>query len=189
MSENLSFLVICGSLRAGSFNRMIANTLPELAPANVSIVQASSFKGVPVYDADQHNSDGFPNAITALGDQIRQADGVVIVSPEYNYSVPGGLKNAIDWISRLPDQPFKNKPVALQSAAGGMLGGARMQYHLRQVMVFLEAAVLTKPEVFVGFARNKVDAGTGKLADEDARKIISQQLDTFAGFARRFPNA
>lgn len=189
MSENLSFLVICGSLRAGSFNRMIANTLPELAPAQVSIVQAQSFKGVPLYDADEHTSNGFPDAITALGDQVRQADGVVIVSPEYNFSVPGGLKNAIDWISRLPEQPFKNKPVALQSAAAGMLGGARTQYHMRQVMVFLDAVVLTKPEVFVSFAKSKVDDSTGKLVDADTRKIISQQLETFAAFARRFTDA
>jgi chromate reductase len=185
MSENLSFLAICGSLRKGSLNRMIANTLPDLAPADVSIVQAASIKGIPVYDADEHNSDGFPEAVVALADQIRRADGVVIVSPEYNFSVPGGLKNAIDWISRLPDQPFKNKPVALQSAAGGMLGGARMQYHLRQVMVFLDAVVFTKPEVFVSFAKNKVDESTGKLTDPDARKIIAQQLEGFTGFTRR----
>ncbi len=175
----MKLLTICGSLRSGSFNLAICNTLPELLPEGVSIDLAPGFGGLPVYDADNHQANGLPAWVTEMGAKISAADGVVIVSPEYNYSVPGGLKNAIDWISRLPDQPFRNKPVALQSAAGGMLGGARMQYHLRQIMVFLEAKVFNKPEVFVGFAKSKVDDSGTKISDPATRDVIRAQLGAF----------
>ena len=95
------------------------------------------------------------------------------------------LKNALDWVSRLPDQPFKGKPIALQSAATGMLGGARAQYHMRQIMVFLEALVFTKPEIFVSFAKDKVDPQTDRLVDEATRTMIASQLDGFAQFVAR----
>jgi len=176
----MEFLVICGSLRKASFNRAICNTLPELLPENCTVKMAPDFAGLPLYDADLQAEDGFPAEVTAMGDAIRSADGVIIVSPEYNFSIPGGLKNALDWISRLPDQPFKKKPVALQSAAAGMLGGARMQYHLRQVMVFLEARVFTKPEVFVSFAKSKLDETNGRIADQATRDVIESQLKAFA---------
>ncbi|WP_353476024.1 NAD(P)H-dependent oxidoreductase (plasmid) [Salipiger sp. H15] len=176
----MKLLAICGSLRTGSFNRAICNTLPELAPGGCEIVQAPDFGGIPIYNADLHQAEGIPAQVHALAGMIASADGVVIVSPEYNFSVPGGLKNTIDWISRLPDQPFKGKHVALQSAAGGMLGGARMQYHLRQIMVFLEAKVFTKPEVFVAFAKSKVDESGTRIADETTREMIRAQLAAFA---------
>lgn len=185
MSDKLNVLVICGSLRKGSLNRMIGNTLPDLAPPQLTIVDAPPISGIPLYDADLQNEKGYPAEVTALGDAIRAADAVIFVSPEYNFSVPGVLKNAIDWVSRLPDQPFKSKPVALQSAAGGMLGGARMQYHLRQILVFLEADVFTKPEVFVTFAKTKIDETSGRLVDPDARKVIADQLTAFAAYIGR----
>jgi len=179
----MQLVSICGSLRKGSFNQAICNTLPELAPDGITIEMAPGFKGVPLYDADIEASEGFPPAIVAMADAVRAADGVVIVSPEYNYSVPGGLKNAIDWLSRMPDQPFAGKPVALQSASRGMLGGARMQYHLRQVLVFLDARVLNRPEVFVGGAAGKVDEASQRLTDEGSREVITKQL---AALAARF---
>ncbi|MEO4042906.1 NADPH-dependent FMN reductase [Hoeflea sp. CAU 1731] len=175
----MKLLTICGSLRSGSFNRAICNTLPELAPDGCEIEDAPGFGDLPLYNADDHNAHGFPDRVVEIAEHIRAADGVVIVSPEYNFSVPGGLKNAIDWISRLPDQPFKNKPVALQSAAAGMLGGSRMQYHMRQVMVFLEARVFTKPEIFVSFAKSKVDGSGEKIADETTREMMRAQLTAF----------
>jgi chromate reductase len=182
---NQTMLVICGSLRRGSFNRMIVNTLPELAPDGMRIEQAPPVAGIPHYNADLQAAEGFPGPVNALAQAIASADGVIIVSPEYNFSVPGTLKNAIDWVSRMPDQPFKGKPVALQSAAGGMLGGARMQYHLRQIMVFLEAIVFTKPEVFVSFAKSKVDAERGIVTDEATRGMIQNQLKAFSAFAAK----
>ncbi|MBW8639325.1 NAD(P)H-dependent oxidoreductase [Hoeflea sp. WL0058] len=175
----MKLLTICGSLRSGSFNRAICNTLPELAPDGWEIEDAPGFGDLPLYNADDYSAHGFPDRVAEIAEHIRAADGVVIVSPEYNFSVPGGLKNAIDWISRLPDQPFKNKPVALQSAAAGMLGGSRMQYHMRQVMVFLEARVFTKPEVFVSFAKSKVDGSGEKIADETTREMMRAQLTAF----------
>jgi chromate reductase len=120
-----------------------------------------------------------------MGEAIAQADGVIIVTPEYNYSVPGVLKNGLDWLSRLPAQPFAGKPTALQSASPGMIGGARAQYHLRQILVFLDAAVFNKPEVMIGQVMTKVDAGSGELTDEATRTFITGQLTSFAAFARR----
>src|SRR5262245_768143 len=94
--------------------------LPGLAPPGLKFRTAPSFEKFPIYNADIQNSTGFPADVVAWADAIRSADGVIIVSPEYNWSIPGGLKNAIDWVSRMKDQPFKDKPVALQSAAGGI---------------------------------------------------------------------
>jgi chromate reductase len=132
VSQQLDVLVICGSLRKGSYNAALARTLPSLAPAGMKLRAAASFERFPIYNFDIQDATGFPAEVVAWADGIRSADGLIIVSPEYNWSIPGGLKNAIDWVSRMKDQPFKDKPVALQSAAGGILGGSRMQYHLRQ---------------------------------------------------------
>ncbi len=176
-------ITICGSLRKGSFNRMLANALPGLAPAGMTITASPSIE-MPLYNADLQ-AEGWPAPVTALGDAIRAADGVIIVTPEYNYSVPGALKNAIDWVSRLKDQPFANKPVCLQSASQGPLGGARMQYHARTMMVFLDAFVFNKPEIFVGGAAQRFDEKTGELKDEATRNIIKQQLEGFEAFIAR----
>src|SRR6266576_5354714 len=127
----LNVITICGSLRKGSYNRIVMNLLPGWAPANLKISEAPPFSEFPLYNADVQNSSGFPAPVQTLADAIRAADGVIFVSPEYNYSIPGGLKNAIDWVSRVQNQPLKDKPVAIQSATGGPMGGARMQYHLR----------------------------------------------------------
>jgi chromate reductase len=177
--------MICGSLRKGSFNRALMNTLPGLAPSGMKLVEAPPFRGFPLYDADLQASAGFPADVTALGEAIRAADGVIIISPEYNFSIPGALKNALDWISRLNDQPFKDKPVAIQSATGGQLGGGRMQYHLRMALTYLNAFVFGTPEVFVGLAQTKFDTTTLELRDEPTRKVIAQQLAAFQTFIGR----
>ena len=110
---------------------------------------------------------------------------VIIVSPEYNWSIPGGLKNAIDWVSRMKEQPFKDKPVVLQSCAGGILGGSRMQYHLRQSLTSVDAVLFGRPEVIVTFAAQKFDEKTLELKDQTAIDLIKQQLAGFETFARR----
>ena len=110
----INTLMICGSLRKGSFNRALMNALPGLAPAGMTLAEAPPFRGFPLYDADLQTSAGFPVDVVALADAIRAADGVIIISPEYNWTIPGALKNAFDWVSRLAEQPFKNKPVAIQ---------------------------------------------------------------------------
>jgi chromate reductase, NAD(P)H dehydrogenase (quinone) len=185
MTDNLNVTVICGSLRKGSYNAMVARTLPALAPAGMTLSPAPPIGGFPLYNADVQNESGFPAPVTALADAIRDADGVVFVTPEYNYSAPGLLKNAIDWVSRLPNQPFANKPIAIQSASMGPLGGPRVQYHLRQMMVFLDALVFNRPEIFIGSAQTKVDAAKGELTDEPTREIIRQQLAGFETFIKR----
>jgi chromate reductase len=178
----LNVITICGSLRKGSYNRMVMNLLPGWAPANLKISEAPPFSEFPLYNADVQNSSGFPAPVQTLADAIRAADGVIFVSPEYNYSIPGGLKNAIDWVSRLPNQPFANKPVMIISAAAGVLGGGRMQYDLRRCMIFLDALTMNKPEVFIGGAMQKFDEKSGQLKDEQAAGFIKQQLAAFAKF-------
>jgi chromate reductase len=183
--KDLSVLSICGSLRKGSYNAMLARALPELAPEGMTVKPAPSFAEFPIYNADFHNEKGIPQAVVALAEAIRGADGVVIVTPEYNFSLPGGLKNAIDWVSRVEKQPFGGKAVALQSASPGPVGGARVQYHLRQMLVFLDAFVLNKPEIFANNVKSRVDEASGKLTDEATRGFIKQQLAALAVFIER----
>jgi chromate reductase, NAD(P)H dehydrogenase (quinone) len=179
---DLNVITICGSLRKGSYNRLLMNALPGLAPAGMSLKEAPSFAEFPLYNFDIQNASGFPAPVNTLADAIRAADGVVFNTPEYNFSLPGGLKNALDWVSRLQNQPFAGKPIAIQSASPGPLGGGRVQYHLRTMMVFLDALVLNKPEVFVGNCIPKFDEQTGELKDEATRGFIKQQLENFAAF-------
>jgi len=185
MADKLNVITIVGSLRKGSFNAALARQLPQWAPQDMSIVPAPSWAGIPTYNADDQNSTGFPASVTAFADAIRAAHGVIIVSPEYNYGVPGGLKNAVDWVSRIKDQPFKDKPVALQSVAGGPLGGGRVQYQWRQILVFLEAMAFLRPEVFVGMAAQKFDEKTLEFKDEAGINFIKQQLAAFETFIRK----
>jgi chromate reductase, NAD(P)H dehydrogenase (quinone) len=178
----MNIISICGSLRKGSYNRILMNALPGLAPAGMSLKEAPSFAEFPLYNADIQNSSGFPAAVSTLADAIRSADGVIFCTPEYNFSLPGGLKNAIDWVSRLPNQPFAGKPIAIQSASPGPLGGGRVQYDLRRCMVFLDALTLNKPEIFVGGCASKIDEKSGEVKDETTRTLIKQQLEAFAKF-------
>jgi chromate reductase, NAD(P)H dehydrogenase (quinone) len=180
--KTLNVITICGSLRKGSYNRMVMNALPGLAPEGMQIEEAPPISEFPLYNADIQNSTGFPAAVNTLGDAIRAADGVIFNSPEYNFGIPGPLKNAIDWVSRLPNQPFAGKPVALQSASPGPLGGGRLQYDLRRAMVFLDALTLNKPEIFIGNCAQKIDDKTGKITDEATVGFIKQQLAAFAKF-------
>jgi chromate reductase len=183
--STLNVVTICGSLRRGSYNAALARALPALAPPGLSIKPAPAWDKFPVYNADIQNSTGFPPEVIVWADAIRAADGVIVVSPEYNWSTPGGLKNAIDWSSRLKDVPFTNKPVALQSCSGGLLGGARMQYHLRMTLTTLDAFLFGKPEVIVNFSAKKFDEKTLELTDQPTIDMVKQQLAGFEKFIRR----
>jgi chromate reductase, NAD(P)H dehydrogenase (quinone) len=186
VSDNqLNVAVVCGSLRKGSYNAALARTLPALAPPGMALKPAPAWHTMPIYDFDIQNTAGFPAEVATWADALRAADGVIIVSPEYNWSIPGGLKNAIDWVSRMKDIPFKEKPVALQSCAGGVLGGARMQYHLRQSLTSVDAFLYGKPEVLVTFAAKKFDEKTLELTDQPTIDIVKQQLAGFEKFIRR----
>lgn len=180
MPPPIHIAVIVGSLRSGALNGLLADALPALAPEPMRLHRLAGLERFPPYDADAQAA-GFPAVVAEWAQAIGAADGVLIVSPEYNYSVPGQLKNALDWLSRLRPGPFEGKPVALQSAATGLLGGARMQYHLRQVLLCLDARVLTGPEIFVTEAARRFDAG-GQLTDERTRQVVAAQLLAFQHF-------
>jgi chromate reductase len=182
---NLTVLTVCGSLRNGSYNGMVQRALPSLAPEGMTLKPAPSFAEFPLYNFDIQSSTGFPAPVQVLADAIRAADGVIFCTPEYNFGIPGGLKNAIDWLSRLPNQPFAGKPIALQSASPGPVGGARVQYDFRKSMVFLDAFTLNKPEIFIGNCASKFDEKTGEITDEATRGFIKQQLAAFAVFIGR----
>ncbi len=179
---DLNVITICGSLRKGSYNRIVMSLLPSYAPAGMKIGEAPPWAEFPLYNADIQNSTGFPEPVQKLAEAVRAASGVIFVSPEYNYSIPGGLKNAIDWVSRVPNQPFVNKPVTLISATAGLLGGGRMQYDLRRCMIFLDALTMNKPEIFIGNASARIDDKTGQIKDEQTVGFIKQQLEAFAKF-------
>lgn len=186
MSDStIKVLTICGSLRKGSYNRMLMNALPALAPASLAFSEAPPFDGIPHYNFDVQNASGFPPQAVAWADAIRAADALIVVTPEYNWSIPAALKNAIDWVSRMKDQPFKGKPAAIQSAAGGLLGGARVQQHLRACLTGVDAIVFGRPEILVTFAAQKFDEA-GNLKDEATREMIKLHLAGFAAFVAKF---
>ena len=181
----LDVLGIAASLRRVSYSRMALRAAQGLAPPGVRVGEypTEGLREIPPYDDDVRLA-GFPPVVRDFRDRIRAADAVLIAMPEYNYSFPGVLKNAIDWASRPPEQPFLDRPVALMSASGGVLGGARAQYQLRQCFVFLDAKLLNRPEVFIGQAPQKF-AADGTLTDEPTAKIIGEMLAAFAAWIVR----
>jgi chromate reductase, NAD(P)H dehydrogenase (quinone) len=179
----LSFVVLVGSLRKASYNAAIARSLPALAPTGAAITALPSVGDFPLYNADVQ-AEAFPPIVTRAADSIRAAHGVIVVTPEYNHTIPGGLKNAIDWISRLPNQPFAAKPIALQSASQGLWGGLRAQLALRQMFVYLDGRVLNKPEIIIPQVQTKVHAETGEVTDQTTRGFLADQLKAFAAFVR-----
>ena len=184
MADTLNVISIHGSLRKGSFNAALARALPKFAPGGMTITPAPSWASFPIYNADVEHDSGVPPDVSALAEAVRKADGVVICTPEYNFGLPGAFKNALDWVSRVKDQPFKDKPVAIQSASPGPLGGGRVQYQLRQAMVFLEALTFNRPEIFIGGANKKFDDKL-ELTDQPTIDFIKQQLAGFEKFIRR----
>ena len=181
MTETIRLLGISGSLRKEFFNTALLRAAQELAPAGLSI-ETADISDIPLYNDDVREK-GYPPPAQALRDGIRAADAVLIATPEYNYSIPGVLKNAIDWASRPPEQPFDGKVVGIMGASPGRLGTARAQYHLRQCFVFLNAIVLNRPEVMVGGAAQVIKDGT--LIDEPTRQFVSDMLKALAQAVER----
>ena len=171
-----------GSLRKGSYNKLTLRAAQELKPAGMEI-EDFDIAPIPLYNEDLR-VQGFPPAVQALRDKILAADALLFVTPEYNYSIPGVLKNAIDWASRPPERVFSGKPAAIMGASGGRLGTARAQYHLRQTGVFLDLHFINKPEVMISFAEKAFDT-SGRLADETARKLIAELLVNLADWTER----
>ena len=172
---------IAGSLRKGSYNKATLRAAVEMAPQGMTM-EPFDIGPIPVYNEDV-KQQGFPPPVEELRERIRRADALLIVTPEYNYSIPGVLKNAIDWASRPPEQPFDGKPIAIMGASPSMLGTARAQYHLRQCFVFLNALVMNKPEVMIAQASQKFD--DRGLTDGPTREIIEKQLAVLVDWTRR----
>lgn len=181
-SGTMRILGIAGSLRQGSFNRATLRAAQELAPEGMHI-EAFDIAPIPFYDEDVRQQ-GFPQPVADFRASIKAADGLLIVSPEYNYSIPGVLKNAIDWASRPPEQPFDGKPIGNMGASMGVMGASRAQYHLRQCFVFLNGLVMNRPEVAIPAAQNKFDA-QGKLTDQQTRDFITAHLAAFKAWVLR----
>ncbi|WP_342619444.1 NADPH-dependent FMN reductase [Rhodoferax sp. GW822-FHT02A01] len=164
---------LCGSLRRDSYNLALLEEAGLQMPVGMHL-DIVPWTQVPIYGAIE-NVDEWPVAVTQLEKAMAQADAVLIACPEYNFGIPGGFKNALDWLSRLPAPPFKGQPVALLGASTGPLGTARVQYELRRVLHCMDAHVLAKPEIFVGNAKAKFDA-EGRLTDEIARNLVKDQM-------------
>ncbi|MDP9035121.1 MAG: NAD(P)H-dependent oxidoreductase [Myxococcota bacterium] len=182
MSKELVVLGISGSLRKGSYNTALLRAAVELAPIGMRIEMAD-ISGVVLYDEDVR-SVGQPPAVAAFRNAIARADALLIATPEYNYSVPGVLKNAIDWASRPPNHPFAGKPLAIVGASGGASGTIRAQYHLRQIAVCLDMHPINKPELFVRSAERVFDRD-GKLADQATRDVLQQVLEALGAWTRK----
>jgi len=182
MNDKIHILGFSGSLRQGSYNTALLRAAQEMLPEGMTL-EIFDVSPIPLYNADVQDR-GFPEVIGRFKDRIAAADALLIATPEYNYSMSGVLKNAIDWVSRHPAQPLSGKPAAIMGASMGMMGTSRAQYHLRQVCVFVNLLVMPRPEVFVPQAHEKFDA-SGRLKDEDTRQHLRKLLEALADWTNR----
>jgi chromate reductase len=179
---DLKILGISGSLRKNSYNTAALHTCAELMPAGMKMTYAR-IEDIPLFNQDVYDA-ALPESAKRFRAEVAAADGLLIASPEYNFSLSAPLKNAIDWGSRPPNQVFQEKPVAIFSATQGPLGGPRNQYDLRRILTQLWAHPLPRPEVFIGAAQTKFDAN-GKLTDETTRKFLAELLVGFKAWIER----
>jgi chromate reductase len=182
MDKKVHILGFAGSLRKQSYNRSLLSAATEMVPDDATL-EVFDLEGIPPFNQDLEQQP--PEKVREFKAKIRAADAILIVTPEYNYSIPGVLKNAIDWASRpYGDNAFNGKPVAVMGASIGMLGTARAQYDLRRSFVFLNMFPLNQPEVMVPFAQDKVDSN-GRVTDEKTRKKIRELLESLVAWTRR----
>ncbi|MGZ3514868.1 MAG: NADPH-dependent FMN reductase [Thermodesulfobacteriota bacterium] len=182
MDKKIHILGFAGSLRKQSYNRALLSAANEMVPENATL-EIFDLAGIPPFNQDLENEP--PEKVRDFKARIRAADAILIVTPEYNYSIPGVLKNAIDWASRpYGDNAFDGKSVAVMGASIGMLGTARAQYDLRRSFVFLNMYPMNQPEVMIPFAQNKVDEN-GRVTDEKTRKKIRELLEALVSWTKR----
>ncbi|MCW4001320.1 MAG: NAD(P)H-dependent oxidoreductase [Candidatus Bathyarchaeota archaeon] len=175
--SQIKVLAFAGSLRVGSYNKALVRAAVKVAPSSVAI-EVYDLAGIPPYNADQESNP--PQSVVEFKQKIQSADALLIATPEYNYSVSGVLKNALDWASRpKTDTPLLGKPVAVMSASTGRFGGARAQYHLRQCFVFLDMHPVNRPEVMLSDAAHNVDE-EGNINNQKTLELIVQLLDALA---------
>ncbi len=186
MEKIVNILGFAGSLRKDSYNRSLLRAALELVPKDANL-EIFDLDGIPPFNQDLENQP--PEKVKEFKAKIRGADAILIATPEYNYSIPGVLKNAIDCASRpYGDNAFEHKPVAIMGASPGMLGTARAQYHLRQCFVFLTCFALNQPEVMVPFAQEKIDK-EGKLTDQKTREKIRELLESLVAWTNKLKGA
>jgi len=182
MNKSITILGFAGSLRKNSYNKSLLRAAKELVPKDVKL-EIFDLEGIPLFNQDLETK--MPEKVKEFKARIKAADAILIATPEYNYSIPGVLKNAIDWASRpYGDNSFHDKPVAIMSASIGMLGGARAQYHLRQTFVFLDMHPINAPEVIVNFADEKIDEN-GRVIDGETREKIRQLTESLVAWTKR----
>jgi chromate reductase len=182
MEKGFKILGFAGSLRKDSYNRSLLRAALELVPEGVEL-EIFDLEGIPPFNQDLENQP--VERVTEFKARIKAADAILIATPEYNYSIPGVLKNAIDCASRPHgDNAFEHKPVAVMGASTGMIGTARAQYHLRQCFVFLSCFALNQPEVMVSSAREKIDKD-GKVTDQKTIELIRELLENLVSWTRR----
>jgi chromate reductase len=182
MEETVKILGFVGSLRKGSYNKALMRAALKLLPKDATL-EVFDLEGIPPFNQDLEGQP--PTVVKEFKAKIKKADALLIATPEYNYSIPGVLKNAIDWASRPHgDNVFEGKPVAIMSASTGRLGGARAQYHLRQSFVFLSMYPLNRPEVMMPYAQEHVDEN-GNLTDETTRQLIRQLLEELVRWTKK----
>ncbi len=182
MEKPIKILGFVGSLRKGSYNKALMRAAVELAPKDAAI-DVFDLEGIPPFNQDLESQP--PQIVKEFKAKIKEADALLIASPEYNYSIPGVLKNAIDWASRpYVDKVFEGKPVAVMSASTGRFGGARAQYHLRQSFIFLNMHPLNRPEVMLSSAQENVDAN-GNLTNEQTKQLIRELLEALVKWTRK----
>ncbi len=182
MEKQTKILAFAGSLRKGSYNKALVRAAVELAPENVAM-EVFDLEGIPPFNQDLETQP--PQRVIEFKTKIRATDALLIATPEYNYSVSGVLKNAIDWASRPSSgNPLEGKPVAIMSASIGRFGGARAQYHLRQTFVFLDMHPINRPEVMLSDAPHNIDTN-GNVTNETTRKLIRQLLEALAAWTKR----
>ncbi len=177
----MKILGICGSARAKSFNAMAMHTVAGLLPAGITF-EAAKIDDLPMYHQDEQAA-GFPAAAERVIAQVRAADAVLFATPEYNWSIPALLKNAIDWVARAKDQPFAGKQMALMGATIGVFGTARSQLHLRDIMIPLDGRMMNRPPVMIPQAQNKFDAD-GKLTDQPTMDVLKMFAAALAEWAK-----
>lgn len=186
MSEVIRIAGIAGSLRKGSYNKSALQVARKFVPDG-STLDILDLEGIPGFNQDLEQA--FPPTAREFKSKVKAADAILIVTPEYNYSVPGVLKNAIDWASRpYGDSAWNGKPIAIMGASPGMLGTARAQYHLRQMLVFLNMFPLNQPEVMIANASEKFDE-QGNLKDPQTEQKIKELLEALVEWTRQLKKA
>jgi len=182
MSARIRILGFAGSLRKASYNKALLRAATEMVPEGADL-EVFDLEGIPPFSEDVEQQP--PKKVKDFKAKIRAADAILIATPEYNYSMPGVLKNAIDWASRpYGDNAFAGKPVGIMGASIGMLGTGRAQYHLRQSCVFLDMYPLNQPEVMVAFAHEKVD-DSGKVTDQKTRDKVRELVESLIAWTRK----